>query len=118
MMTRFPLIGPGMELVGFQLHGLFMLAALVGLIFLIIYAVKHLSRDHMKSLIIWLLAVGLVGALFTTPFARGSFRQAIGLGGCGQRYGIEKDLRGGENGEEGGSPVIGEEDDRGEVPNP
>ena len=52
-------------LLGMSLHMLFSVAMVVGLVFFFMYAVKFMKKDTMKKWCLWLVIVGLVGALLT-----------------------------------------------------
>ena len=59
------------------LHGLFAICALLGAALLFAWAIKHLSAQKLKHLGVWLLSMGIVGALLTMVLASGTY----GMGG-------------------------------------
>jgi len=52
-------------LLGMHLHMVFATAIFVGLVFFFVYAIKFMKKDALKKWLMWLLIVGLVGALLT-----------------------------------------------------
>lgn len=67
--------------VAWCLHGLFCLALFIGVILFVVWASKHLNKKGLKKLVIWLLAIGLVGLLITAPFANRHFKDTMGKWG-------------------------------------
>ncbi|MBI2636274.1 hypothetical protein HYW84_03030 [Candidatus Peregrinibacteria bacterium] len=48
------------------LHGLFHFFAVIGVLLLVAWAIKHLPAQKLKEVGLWLFAVGVVGALLLT----------------------------------------------------
>lgn len=69
MMNSFSPFGSGIGFLGLAVHVLFCLVTIVGFFLLCVYAVRFLNRQQMKSLVTWLLALGILGALLTGPFS-------------------------------------------------
>lgn len=61
-----------------QLHCFFGVFVIAGAILLIIWAVKYLSGNALKSLTIWLLIIGIIGSLLTTIPAMNGVKNLIG----------------------------------------
>ncbi len=51
----------------FYVHKIFLLASLVGVILFVVWAVKNVPKDQLKKLSLWLIVLGLLGALLTAP---------------------------------------------------
>jgi len=70
--TASPLMG-----FGWALHCLFGLALFVGIVLFIVWAAQNLNKKALGKLVIWLIAVGLVGILLTsclTPWGGGHYK--------------------------------------------
>lgn len=71
-----------------HLHALFILLTLVGTLTFVVWALRSLSKDSLKTLSLWLLGLGVVGVLLTAPMAAMGFRwfsrqwrMDVGMGG-------------------------------------
>lgn len=62
-----------------HLHWLFGGLTLVGFICLTVWAVRHLGKDSLKNLSIWLLVIGSAGVLLTATPAMAGFRSMVGI---------------------------------------
>src|SRR5262249_5138994 len=51
-----------------HVHAVFAVIAVVGVILFLVWATK-LKPDQLKKWVIWLLALGLLGSLITSPYA-------------------------------------------------
>ena len=51
------------------LRSIFSLSAVIGALFLLAWTIKHLPEKKLMHLALWLLTVGIVGAIFMTFFA-------------------------------------------------
>ena len=51
---------------GLHVHALFGITAFLGLVFLVIWAIKEMNEKELKKWTIWLLVVGIVGILVTS----------------------------------------------------
>lgn len=69
--------GYGWGMMGTGLHMIFCLAILVGIVLFIVWAAKSMSKDNLKTLFIWLLIVGILGAIVTLPLSLGGFRSMM-----------------------------------------
>jgi len=58
----------GSSLFWLHVHWFFSSFAIVGFILLTVWALKNLSSEKLKSLLVGFLVVGIVGSLFTAPF--------------------------------------------------
>jgi hypothetical protein len=54
-----------------MLHASFSIIAALGVLFFVVWAVKHLSVQKLKSLWIWFLVIGIIGSLLTCPILLG-----------------------------------------------
>ncbi len=69
-------------------HMLFCLLFLVGLVLLIVWLAKNLKKEDLRKTVIWLLALGALGALVTAPLGMwGSGASVRGWGGHGYMMG-------------------------------
>lgn len=62
-------LAPGGLGIFFLLRSLFSLSAFVGFIFLLGWTIKYLPDKKLRQLSLWLLTVGIVGAIFMSFFA-------------------------------------------------
>lgn len=62
------------------LRGLFNLFTAIGVLFLVVWAIKHLPGQKLKEVGLWMLAVGIVGAFLLTAL---SISARMELGGSG-----------------------------------
>jgi len=63
--------------IGWALHCLFALALFLGLVLFVVWAAKTLKGKDLKKLVIWLLAIGLIGMILTsflTPWGGGHYK--------------------------------------------
>lgn len=77
--------GIGSGLFWLHLHWIFVGFAIVGFVLLTVWALRTLKGNHLRSLMLWLLTVGIIGTLVTAPLAAGGFRWMAGArhGGTG-----------------------------------
>ncbi|MDD5623846.1 MAG: hypothetical protein PHI23_04010 [Candidatus Peribacteraceae bacterium] len=85
MMNAFSPLGTGLHV-----QALFGLATLVGFVLIIVWSARFASRDQLRSLISWLLAIGIIGSLLATPFMGGGFRWMMSRGGFESFGGCKK----------------------------
>ncbi|MBU2213027.1 hypothetical protein KJ996_00100 [Patescibacteria group bacterium] len=61
----------GFGVVWLHVHWLFAALAAAGLVLLVIWASKDLTKEKLKSLMIWLLTIGIIGTLLTASASIG-----------------------------------------------
>jgi len=69
------------------LRGLFNVFTVIGVLFLVVWAIKHLPAQKLKEVGLWLLAVGVVGTLLLTSLAI-SARMELGGDGMMKKAGM------------------------------
>lgn len=82
-MMNFFSTGIGFGFLGFHMHALFCLLVLIGIVLFVVWAARFLNRGQMKTLVIWLLTIGVIGMLLTTPFAGVGFPGMMSRAGFG-----------------------------------
>lgn len=55
----------------FHVHLFFGLPLITGVVLFIVWASRNVAKGDLKKLSLWLIAVGVVGALLTAPVASG-----------------------------------------------
>jgi hypothetical protein len=90
MMSTTGLWGIGAGVFWLHLHWFFGAFAIVGYILLTVWALKNLTGEKLKSVTVWLLAIGIIGTLLTAPLAAGGFQWMMGArhGGYGLNNGM------------------------------
>ncbi|MDD5026048.1 MAG: hypothetical protein PHH13_01585 [Candidatus Peribacteraceae bacterium] len=86
MMNVFSSFGSPLLFAGSCIHFFFGVVALTGLVLFIVWASKNLKKESLKTLSIWLIVLGILGALLTFPMTAGGLRtmfSARSLGGPG-----------------------------------
>lgn len=64
---------------GFHLHMMFCVLTFIGVILFIAWAVKHLKKKQLGTLVAWVIGVGIVGMLLTSLFGFGGFNRYGGM---------------------------------------
>ena len=62
-----------------KLHFLLGLLLLVGIVLFTVWAIKYLSKDSLKKLCLWFLAIGIIGTLLTAGYS-GKHKGKYGYG--------------------------------------
>ena len=71
--------GAGFGIVWLHVHWLFAALAVAGLVLLIIWATKEFSKEKLRSLVIWMLSIGIIGTLITAS-------ASVGLHGMNSKH--------------------------------
>ncbi|MDD5624053.1 MAG: hypothetical protein PHI23_05095, partial [Candidatus Peribacteraceae bacterium] len=71
MNTFFSSFASPLLFAGHCIHFFFGVVALTGLVLFIVWAGKNLKKESLKTLSIWLIVLGVLGALLTFPMAAG-----------------------------------------------
>ena len=67
------------QAVWFHVHVIFAVVAIVGVIFLVVWALKNLKKDGLLGASIILIILGIIGILMTAPAASVMFKTMLSV---------------------------------------